>query len=82
MNDRLGFTYIDRITGFTGIAIGHVEYISGCNQTLLVPECSDLKKRPEAEWFDDQRLRKNEAAFRIELDNGETPGCDMAAPLR
>lgn len=79
MNIVLVNTYTDRITGFTGIAVGHCEYLTGCNQTLLSPRGSDPSKRPESEWFDDQRLEMTDAAP-FSLDNGSTPGCDKAAP--
>lgn len=81
MNKILGYTYQDVITRFEGVAIGHVEYLTGCNQTLIVPRGSDSTKREEAEWFDDQRLiRLN--LDRIILDNGSTPGFDAPAPKR
>ena len=79
MSIKLGHTYTDRITGFTGIAIGHCEYLTGCNQTLLSPRGSDPGKRPESEWFDDQRLEVTDATP-FALDNGTTPGCDKPAP--
>lgn len=44
----LGETYEDCITGFTGVAVGYVQYLTGCNQALLVPRGIDLGKRPEA----------------------------------
>ncbi len=76
----LGKTLRDRITGFTGIVTGHVEYLTGCNQCLLTPPMRD-GKRMEAEWFDVQRLEDTGAAA-IVLDNGATPGSDRAAPKR
>lgn len=77
----LGTTYVDRITGFSGVATGHVEYLSGCNQTLLVPTAVDNVLR-EAQWFDDQRLVQDHSKIRIELANGTTPGFDKMAPKR
>lgn len=76
----LGLTVKDRITGFTGVVTGYVEYLTGCNQCLLVPPMHE-GKRMEAEWFDVQRL-EDTGAERIVLDNGTTPGCDRAAPKR
>jgi len=79
---ELGRTYRDRITGFEGVNIGQTEYLTGCNQVLLQPKGSgDSAKRPEAEWFDIQRLEDVEAET-ITLDNGKTPGCDKQAPKR
>lgn len=77
---KLGHTYRDRITGFTGIATGHCEYLTGCHQTLLQPQGSDPASRPEAHWFDDQRLQEEAGGLVVHLDNGTTPGCDKPAP--
>lgn len=76
----LGATYTDRITGLTGVATGYVEYISGCNQGLIIPK-AEGNKPSEGVWFDVQRLEPVEAKV-ITLDNGTSPGCDMAAPIR
>ena len=78
---HLGKKYKDVITGFEGIAIGHVEYLTGCNQTLLAPETDDVKKKPESEWLDDQRLDSVGNKI-VVLDNGDEPGCDAIAPKR
>jgi hypothetical protein len=81
---RLGATYVDKITGFVGVATGHVEYLTGCNQTLLTPQCKEgeRNKRPDSEWFDDQRLEEVGHQQPVKLDNGDTPGCDRQAPKR
>lgn len=82
MHDSLGRTYRDTITGFTGVAVGHVDYLTGCNQTLLAPRCTDPAKRNDAEWFDDQRLETISTEKRVSLNNGSTPGSDREAPKR
>ncbi len=79
MSITLGNTYTDNLTGFTGVATGHAEYLTGCAQTLLQPRGADPTKRPESEWFDDQRLVPVQAE-QVTLDNGRTPGCDKPAP--
>ena len=76
----LGFTFRDTITGFTGVAIGHCEYLTGCHQTLLQPTGTDPTKRPDSEWFDDQRLELVTDVPALVLDNGTTPGSDREAP--
>ncbi len=78
---EIGQKYKDKITGFEGIATGHVIYISGCNQTLLSPPVSATGEVISAQWFDDQRLTQTSTEALV-LDNGSTPGCDMAAPRR
>ncbi|THK33993.1 hypothetical protein EHS39_32980 [Ensifer sp. MPMI2T] len=82
MNDRLGFTYKDKISGFQGVATGHCEYLTGCSQTLLQPQSLDGGKIVDSHWFDDQRLEKMEIFPRVTLDNGDHPGCDKQAPKR
>jgi len=82
MNERLGYTYRDAITGFIGVATGHCVYISGCNQTLLVPKTDDKGGHRDGQWFDDQRLTVETQIPRVTLNNGATPGCDRAAPKR
>ncbi len=81
MNTKLGKKYKDKITGFEGVATGYVEYISGCNQLLLAPPVGSDGTLRDSQWFDEQRL-KALYADRIVLDNGNTPGCDRAAPKR
>ena len=80
MKINLGATYIDRITGFSGVATGFVEYISGCNQVLLAPPVKD-GAFVENHWFDVQRVVPT-AAKEIVLDNAENPGFGPEAPKR
>ena len=77
----LGRTYEDIITKFKGVAVGRTEYISGCTQVLLQPPAKKDGKRPDGEWFDEQRLRDCGKST-ITLDNRTTPGCDKPAPVR
>lgn len=77
---KLGLTYRDRITGFAGVATGYVQYITGCNQMLLAPPATDGVMK-DSQWLDEQRLEEM-GALPIELDNGDTPGCDRAPPRR
>lgn len=79
---KLGHTYKDMITGFAGVAVGYVQYLSGCNQALLAPRCSEDGALRESQWFDQQRLVEDMTVLPISLDNGATPGCDRAAPKR
>lgn len=79
---QLGITVKDRITGFSGIVTGFVQYITGCNQALVAPPLSSTGDLRSSEWFDIQRLEIDETAETIVLDNGATPGCDRAPPRR
>lgn len=78
---ELGATYKDLITGFTGVAVGHVFYISGCNQTLLSPRVDKANKSEPPNWFDDQRLERLRNAV-VALENEKSPGHDRPAPIR
>ena len=78
---HLGKSYRDKITGFEGVATGHAQYISGCNQALLAPKVDADGGLRNSQWFDVQRLMVVEGAT-VVLDNGATPGCDRAAPKR
>lgn len=77
----LGGTYRDVITGFTGVAIGHCEYLTGCNQTLITPKINADGAAKDSNWYDDQRLEICEDKI-IKLDNGKTPGFADSPPSR
>lgn len=77
----MGMKYKDKISGFTGVATGHCDYITGCSQTLLQPPASETGDFKDSRWFDDQRLELVSDEI-ILMDNGTTPGCDIAAPIR
>jgi hypothetical protein len=81
MDEYLGWTYQDRITGFRGVATAHCIYLTGCDQLLLAAEAKDGKPG-ESQWIDVQRLTLDAGVLRIVLDNGATPGCDAPAPIR
>ena len=79
--ELLGYTVQDSITGFTGVAIGAVQYITGCNQILVQPRAEDGKQDfPASAWVDEQRLKLLPAIERVALNNGLTPGFDKPAP--
>lgn len=82
MSIVIGATYSDILTGFCGVAIGHVVYLTGCNQTLLLPRSADPSVRPGSEWFDDQRLERVPDVPIVQLHNGRSPGFDKEAPKR
>lgn len=77
----LGARYRDKITGFIGTATGHCEYLSGCHQTLIVPQVTPDGTFKSGEWFDDQRLERMSGDV-VALENDKTPGFDKPAPKR
>jgi len=71
----LGATYVDGISGLTGVAVGHVEYITGCYQTLIQPK-GKKDSKPEPHWIDDQRLslvRTNNIKLKKSNDGFDKP---------
>ena len=82
MNHLLGKTVKDRITGFKGVVVGYVEYISGCNQVLIVPRVKEDGSTINSGWYDEQRIDIDVSASQIVLDNSRTPGSDKAPPIR
>ena len=81
---ELGDFAKDTITGFEGIVTGKAEYLTGCDQFILQPKCiEDMAKYPDANWFDEGRLRvlsRNEVR-KIEVE-GDKPGADYTAPIK
>lgn len=80
--DLLGLMARDVITGFEGRVVGHVRYMTGCNQALLQPPVKEDRSFADSVWIDEQRLEILAHGERLVLDNGTTPGCDRPAPKR
>lgn len=79
MKFELGTTAKDKITGFSGVVVGRVEYLTGCNQVLLVPKVGKDGSLREAQWFDEQRCDQV-GKVKVAIDNGPSPGFDKPAP--
>ena len=79
-NALLGRKAVDKITGFEGIVTGRAEYISGCDQVLIVPPVDEKGGFREGQWFDLQRVSFSARA--LTLDNSKTPGPDHRPPER
>lgn len=78
-NENLGKQGTDRITGFKGIITGYVEYLTGCNQLLIVPKCKKGNEgtKPDGHWFDDNRIDIKDSK-KIELIKNKANGPDIA----
>ncbi len=81
MHDIIGRKVRDKVTGFTGMVTGRVEYLTGCNQLLVAPKVKHDGSLVDSAWFDEQRCEIVEDD-RLVLDNGANPGCDREAPKR
>ena len=87
MKDQSLFGLVGRdvITGFKGVIIGYVQYISGCSQFLMTPKVTDDNTAKDGQWFDTSRIEVMEEEARIQLppdEVAEVPGSDMAAPCK
>jgi hypothetical protein len=51
----LGQKAKDKITGFEGILIAHVRYLTGCDQYALVPPAENGEVK-SAQYFDEGRI--------------------------
>lgn len=60
----LGSRVVHAITGFTGIATGRAEYLSGCTTVLVKPKAGEDGKMPEGHWIDEDQLELVEASER------------------
>lgn len=78
---QVGMKVKDKITGFAGTVTGVVQYISGCNQALVVPPAREDGSLIGGEWFDLQRLEITNSNVLV-LDNSATPGADRAPTRR
>lgn len=79
---QLGSYVRDQITGFEGTVTGLVTYLTGCSQALVEPMVNRDGEAREAAWFGQQRLVADLSIMPIVLDNGPTPGHDLAPPKR
>lgn len=75
---HLGHTVKDRITGATGVAIGYVQYLTGCHQMLVAPTTVKDDAPPTSWWVDVQRVVLVPDTPVLVLDNTLTPGADLA----
>lgn len=56
MDINLGKKAKDKITGFSGIIIGKINYLFGCDQYGIAPEIGKDGKPGETHWFDVGRI--------------------------
>jgi len=79
---ELGNKVEDKVSGFTGVVTGIVDYITGCRQALVAPRLDKDGKRVDSEWFDVQRLEVRVSGDALNLIERApaTPGADTPAP--
>lgn len=79
MDATLGKKAKDKITGFAGTVTGTAQYLTGCDQCLVLPETADPNKYPEGQWLDINRLEFGSEDV-LEIDTSKDKGADMAPP--
>lgn len=83
MRNNFGKTATDKLTGFTGTVSGGAQYITGCDQYLVQPKCSeDSSKLPESTWFDENRLEFEDSTEAVVIDTSEKKGACGIAPRK
>ncbi len=81
-NKNLGKEATDIITGFKGVATGHAEYLTGCDQYCVQPILKKDGNLEDARWFDDGRLLFGKVKIQPEEVQGKENGCDYIAPIK
>ena len=70
---KLGSKAKDVITGFSGIVVSRVQYITGCDQYCLTPKLKDGLV-VAGEYFDENRLEVTGKGVRKSFTVGNAPG--------
>ena len=66
MKCEMGQKVKDVITGFSGVVTGKAQYITGCQQVLVVPPVKSDGDSVSGQWLDEDRLEVVDQS-RIEL---------------
>lgn len=80
----LGDTAYDRLSGFKGVVMGRIEYLTGCNQIFILPKSDKDNEFKEGHWFDVERVEVAEVATVKVLQSNRmealTQGADIPYP--
>lgn len=80
---ELGSKVKDKITGFTGIAISHIKYLTGCDQIGVTPEVDKDGKVQDTHYFDYTRLDVIENPIKLNKSvDKKTGGPNRDAPKK
>lgn len=81
---ELGIEVKDIVTKFKGVIMARAEYLTGCDQYLVLPQPKKGSNTyPESQWFDEGRLRatkKGQIVKPEDVADEGNPGCDMPLP--
>lgn len=74
MTIKLGQEVKDKVTGFTGVAIGRTEWINGCARVIVQPKVDKDGKVPDCLNIDEPQLEvTGEGAYKKEETNTGGP---------
>lgn len=62
---KLGDRMRDKISGFSGIVVGHLEWVYGFSEYGLIPECVKDALPIAVQWFHEWRLEADESENNI-----------------
>lgn len=73
----LGSHVIDRVSGFSGIAVSRHTYLHGVERITVQPKVTEDKKLPDAETFDEPQLIViSDDPYEINpTEQNQYPGC-------
>lgn len=77
---ELGDRVKDKVTGFTGIAIGRTDWLYGCTRISVLPEHLHDGKPIDAHSFDEPQLEILARGVISTPKSGPTPLVDVTAP--
>lgn len=68
----------DVVTGFEGVVVARVEYLTGCTQLCLLPAVNKAGKSEDGHYFDDMRVEVIGGPVRLPAHAVVSPaGCDI-----
>lgn len=81
MTIKLGQTVTDTLTGFGGVAVALVEFITGCNQVCVQPPLNKDGAWVESRYLDEDRLLVSDQPI-VVLKKKTAPGFISPPPMR
>jgi hypothetical protein len=74
----LGDEVADVLTGFQGVVMARIEYLTGCAQVSVLPRSESKSELKVAEWFDIERIEL--VAAGVVRSSSRLNGADIAPP--
>ena len=74
MEIKLGSKVRDKITGFEGIAISHIQYFTGCDQIGITPNVDKDGKIQDTHYFDVTRIDVVEKPLKLNTEASKKKG--------